>query len=357
MQPMRISLVLPFPVTKPVGGPKVMYEYANRLHRLGHSVTIFHSIKRPFKKSKTPVWIKQLLFKIRGVERPKWFPLEHGIKSVIVPEITNKYLQDADIIMCTWWQMTYAISELQDSKGKKFNLVQDFENWRGMEDRVKASYSLPVNQIVIAKYLQQLVKEVAGIEAIHIPNAVDEQKFSLSNPIETKAEATVIMLYSREPRKGTKYGMEAMEKLKQVYPDLKLVLFGVYPAPAGLPAWMEYHQKPADLASLYNSAAIFCSASLGEGWALPPAEAMACGCAVVCTDIGGHRDYARDNDTALLVPTENAAAIAEKIGYLIEHQNERERMAANALRIMQTEFNWNTSTQKLEAAYAESLKK
>lgn len=356
MQPMRISIVLPFPVTKPVGGAKVMYEYANRLSGLGHTVSIFHSINRPFKKSSTPVWFKQILFRLRGVERPGWFPLKPGIKSVIVPAITNKHMPDADIVMCTWWQMTYAISELQESKGKKFNLIQDYETWAGMEDKVKASYSLPVNQIVIAAYLQQIVKEAAGVHALHIPNAVDEKKYFVSTPIASRDPQSVIMLYSREPRKGTAYGLEALEQLHKNYPGLKLILFGVYPAPADLAHWIKYYQKPNDLAALYNSAAVFCSPSLGEGWALPPAEAMACGCAVVCTNIGGHRDYARDNDTALLVAPESITALVKKIGYLFENELERRRIAANALRVMSTEFNWDASAKKLEEAFAHSLK-
>ena len=38
---MRISIVLPFPVTKPVGGAKIMYEYANRLAEEGNKIVIY----------------------------------------------------------------------------------------------------------------------------------------------------------------------------------------------------------------------------------------------------------------------------------------------------------------------------
>mgnify|MGYP003350828049 CR=1 FL=1 len=48
---LNIAMVLPFPVTKPVGGAKIIYEYANRLFERGHSITIYHSIKRPFKNA------------------------------------------------------------------------------------------------------------------------------------------------------------------------------------------------------------------------------------------------------------------------------------------------------------------
>ena len=46
---LRINIILPFPVTKPVGGAKIMYEYANHFSAKGHRVTVLHSLKRPFK--------------------------------------------------------------------------------------------------------------------------------------------------------------------------------------------------------------------------------------------------------------------------------------------------------------------
>lgn len=352
---MRITIILPFPVTKPVGGPKIMYEYANRLAVLGHAVTIYHSIKRPFKKSAAPVWIKQLVFMLRGVARPKWFPLLPSIKSVIVPEITDSYIQDADVILSTWWQMTYAIHILSPSKGKKFNLIQDYEVWKGQEDKVINSYFLPVNHLVIARYLQQLVLEKTGKAPIHLPNAIDVEKFFITIPASSRNPASIIMLYSEEPRKGTKFGIEALKKLKENIPSLRVVLFGIYPPPADLPDWMVYHQRPADLPRLYNNAAIFFSPSLGEGWALPPAEAMACGCAVVCTNIGGHADYAIHNKTALLCIPEDVNDMEDKLKTLINNTEKRLSISLEANKLITTEFTWQASVQKLEQCFNEKL--
>ena len=188
-----------------------MYEYSNRLSALGHEVTVYHSIKRPFKKSSAPVWVKQVIFHLRGVQRPKWFPMLESVKSVIVPAITDRYIPDADVVMGTWWQMTYAIDALSPSKGKKFNLIQDIEVWKGQEEKVMESYRLPVYQMVIAKYLEKLVVEVAGKEPIYLPNAIDTEKFFITNPPIERDPATVIMLYSEEPRKATASGIASLK--------------------------------------------------------------------------------------------------------------------------------------------------
>ncbi|MFM7710576.1 MAG: glycosyltransferase family 4 protein [Ferruginibacter sp.] len=344
----RIHIILPFPVTKPVGGAKIMYEYANRLAARGHRVHIFHSIKRPFKKSATPVWIKQWLFALRGVARPRWFPLDARVQSTIVPEITDRYLPDADVVLSTWWQMAFAIHALSPSKGKKFNLIQDYEVWAGQTDNVHASYALPIQHLVIARYLQDLVFEKTGVRPIHIPNAIDQHRFSLTNPIETRAPLSIIMLYSKEPRKGSDYGIRVLERLKETVPILHVVLFGVYPCGENIPSTFDYHQRPNDLAALYNQSALFVSPSLGEGWALPPAEAMACGCAVVCTRIGGHLDYAADEQTALLFEPGNEDDMYRAIERALNDQLLRERIARQGNTLITTSFSWNRSVDMLE---------
>jgi glycosyltransferase involved in cell wall biosynthesis len=343
MTPLRITIVLPFPVTKPVGGPRIMYEFANRFHALGHYVEVVHSLKRPFKKMKSPLWWKKFIFFLQGASRPNWFPLNPAIKSRIVNEISNEFLPDADIVFSTWWQMTYAISELAPSKGKQVNLIQDYEVWVGQEDKVLASYQLPVHHAVIAKYLEQLVNRHSSKPTAYFPLAIDNTKFNLFNPIERRNSYSIIALYSEEKRKGTSYLLAALENLKKEFPLLAVTLFGVYKRPSSLPAWINYYQKPSNLAELYNKHAIFLSASLGEGWALPPAEAMACGCAVVCTDIGGHADYAIENKTALLTKVGDSASIQTAISTLLNDDETRISLAKEGNKYLLTHFNWENS--------------
>ncbi len=358
MNKLIINIILPFPVTKPVGGAKIMYEYANRLQQNGHTVSIFHSIKRPFKKSNTPLWYKQLVFALRGVGRPKWFKLNKEIKSSIISEITDRYLPNADIVLSTWWQMTYAVAVLSPSKGKKFNLIQDYEIWAGHQDKVEASFSLPVNHLVIARYLQKMVAaKNNGINPVHIPNAIDNKKFFIKTSPASRDPFTVIMLYSEESRKDSATGISALKQLQQEFPRLKVQLFGVYPVPEGLPEFMKYVQKPANLCELYNEAAIFLSPSLGEGWALPPAEAMACGCAVVCTDIGGHHDYAINGSTAILVQPGNTKDMIEKIRSLLKNDQLRVQLAAAGSTLINNTFNWDHSVKLMESCFFNSLKK
>ena len=353
---LKINIVLPFPVTKPGGGAKIMYEYANRLFEKGHDIYIYHSIKRPFKKSKTPVWIKQLIFFFRNVARPKWFPLHKNIVCKIVPEITDSHIRNADIILSTWWQMTYAVSALNNLKGKKFNLIQGHEIWVGHEEAVLNSYKLPINHLVISKYLQILVEKKSGKSPVYLPNALNTDEFFDIKNHELRDAFTLIMLFSNEPIKGTEYGLQALELVHKKYPQLKVILFGVFLQPENLPSYITYYQNPENLNLLYNTASIFFSPSNGEGWALPPAEAMACGCAVVCTEIGGHLDYAVDGKSALLVQPKDINNMSEKILSLLTNTTLRNLIAQNGHQLITTSFSWDRSTKKLEDCLYNSLK-
>jgi glycosyltransferase involved in cell wall biosynthesis len=84
---------------------------------------------------------------------------------------------------------------------------------------------------------------------------------------------------------------------------------------------------PAELRAAYNRASVFFSSSRYEGWGLPMAEAMACGAAVVSTRNGGVEDFLRDEVNGLLVPIENARAIADSVLRLLRDEKQRVRLA------------------------------
>lgn len=343
---LRFNFLLPFPVTKPVGGPKVMYEYANRLAARGHSVTLLHPIARPYKTSSTPIWLKRVMFALRRAARPTWFPLRKDVESRIIPSAEARYVDDADASLCTWWEMAYMLDSWPDRKGAKFNLIQDYEVWNGQEELVKRSYQLPLNHICISRYLQTLVAGESGVEPTYLPNAIDTRVFFEAVRQGDRNPQSLIMLYSTEPRKGTAYGIEAVKTLKKMFPALKVTFFGVVD-PQDLPDWVAYRKKPKDLAALYNQHAIFLSPSLAEGWALPPAEAMSCGCAVVCTDIGGHKDYAIHEKTALLAPPKSGNELALAVARVLNDNHLHLRLAAESGRFIRETFNWEKNVDRL----------
>jgi glycosyltransferase involved in cell wall biosynthesis len=166
------------------------------------------------------------------------------------------------------------------------------------------------------------------------------------------------MLYSDTELKGSSDGISALEIAKNKVPFLKAVVFGVGRKPNKLPKWIEYiHNPPQSLLveKIYNGCSIYLCPSWTEGWHLPPAEAMSCGCAVVSTDIGGVNDYAGQEKTALLSPPRNQEALTKNFLRVLEDDDLRIRLAKAGYERIQ-EFTWERSTDLLEQFLMQHIK-
>lgn len=101
-----------------------------------------------------------------------------------------------------------------------------------------------------------------------------------------------------------------------------------------------------DMSAFYHSCDIFICASWWEGFGLPALEAMACGCAVITTDNGGCREYARDNENCLMVEPHNIKALAEKVDMLLSNRSLCRRLMAGGLHTA-GKFNYEKSAETL----------
>lgn len=338
---------MPFKARRPAGGFRVMYEYANRLSDLGYSIRISYSLKTKYIQYRFPYWIRLILSYIEGFRTNKWFDFRSNIDLTYIKSVSNKYIEDADVVIATWWSTAYDMGDLSESKGKKINLIQGYENWEGAEDLLHSSYNMKgVTNIAVATYLKDIITKFTNKPVHIIPNAIDTNLFKINNSIEHRTSTAVCMLYSIQEIKGSKYGLEALKIVKEKYPELEVTLFGVCPEPENLPDWMKFYRNPLNLSNIYNEHSIFISNSFTEGMALTPMEAMACGCAVICTDIPGHQEYAFDGDTALLVPAGEAETMAQAIIQLIENNQLRTKIAQQGNLFVQR-FSWNVAVEKM----------
>jgi glycosyltransferase involved in cell wall biosynthesis len=166
------------------------------------------------------------------------------------------------------------------------------------------------------------------------------------------------------PRKGIRFLVEAVARLKPRFPELKLVLAG-----DGFerPALVKLAEKlgigddvtflgwvpNVTLPQYYRAAAISVIPSLEEGFGIPAAEAMGCEVPVVASDAGGLPEVVEHGVTGLVVPRGDTPALAEAIGSLLENPERRRRMGIagreRALRL----FDWDRSAEQFERLYLE----
>lgn len=355
---MRITFVLPALSRVPIGGYRVVYEYANQLFARGHNVTVVHarrvladalppplSLSRRLRLDASYVRERLLPPKIR------WQAVDGGVKLRVVPDPSERYLPDADAIFATWWPTAEYISKCSPSKGEKFYLVQDFAPWQGPKDRLDATWRLPLHKVTDSRWLYEQVCEAEGSSAntINIPIGIDHQKFRLIADIEARPKR-VTMYFGTVGYKTPEVGVRALEIVKQHYPSVIVGFFGQrVERPAGIPSWASYrgHVPGEELLGIYNGSSIFVCCSAAEGFGLPPAEAMACGCAVASTDCGGVREFAEHGLTALLSPPGNPEELAKNILRLLEDEGLRVRLAREGNKRIRA-FRWERCADLLE---------
>jgi len=349
-----ITFLLPGAGTNPIGGYKVVYEYANRLQLDGFNVKIIYAASLFFKEQTIGLKIRsclrylyRLLF--QNYTCKSWFKLEKGIEEIWIWSLDVNNIPVTDIIVATSWETAeYLDTYSNEIASRKLYLIQGYEVWKTSNiERLLATWKSKLEKIVIAPWLQDIANKMVE-KSILIENGFDLNCFKLNVPIAERNPYNLCMLYHTSILKGFQDGFRAIKIVREIYPHIRLNLFGVYKKPSNLPDWVNYFQKPDKMLHnrIYNESSIFIGPSHTEGFCLTPPEAMLCGCAIVCTDIGGYTVLCKHEETALISPVNEAKSMADNIIRLIRDQNLRFQLAKNGNNVVRN-YTWDRSYGKL----------
>jgi glycosyltransferase involved in cell wall biosynthesis len=84
---------------------------------------------------------------------------------------------------------------------------------------------------------------------------------------------------------------------------------------------------------------------------LKPLEAMAQGRLLVASDVGGHRELIRDQETGVLFKAGDVDALAAKVLDLLSDRRRWPRLRAAARSFVETERNWTSSVARYRQPY------
>jgi glycosyltransferase involved in cell wall biosynthesis len=163
--------------------------------------------------------------------------------------------------------------------------------------------------------------------------------------------------------KGIRSLVRAHEILARRGQPVRLLMAGdvdpVNPAsipPQDVAAWgrrpgIEVLGHVADIRDVWRVAHIAVLPSRREGLPLSLLEAAACGRPIVATDVPGCREIAREGINALLVPPDDAEALADAIGRLATDAAMRARFAGAGRRLVEDEFSANIVGKQIVGLY------
>ena len=327
---MKINFYMPRVYRKISGGYKVIYQYSNYLATKGHDIHIYYNMNDGKNSKHIPKFIGRLIWKLLFIGFPSWFKFHKNVTQSLARKYEDKYIRNADISIATTPHTAYPVSMLSKEKGKKYYFIQGYENWGSTTDEfVRGSYNLGMNNIVISKWLKEIVDKYSKDESKLILNGIDFEIFKIDTLIEKREPYSICMLYSNNfSRKGSKDGLKIIKKIKQKYPNIEINFFSTDRRPSDLPNWITYIHNATEMevAELLNKSAIYMCTSLQEGFGLPGLEAMACGCALVTTNCLGIMEYANE-ENAMISKPKDVQAMYDNIDKLLSNNELRIELA------------------------------
>ncbi len=346
---MKICFVLPQMVKKPIGGYKIVYEYANRLSEMGYEVSLLYLNEKALERFHLPGILRKRAIAIFTRNEPKWFKLNKDIKKYSSTEkITWKLLESVNVVVATGADTVKKTYELFYGK-RLLYLIQDHETWLYPEDKINEMYRMGFENIVISSWLKKIVDAQSGVPSLLLKNPVDIKMYRVKVDPRKRDKYKVGLLYHQAKHKGVKYALKAIDIVKARIPELKLCMFGTSYPDFEMKEWMEFNYRASQLDTIriYNDISIFICASISEGYGLTGLEAMACGAALVSTEYDGVREYAKDGFNALLSPIEDSVSLANNIIEIIENDGLRYEIIQNGINSVK-DFSWEQALTKLD---------
>ena len=239
------------------------------------------------------------------------------------------------------------------------------------------------NRIVtVSEYTKRSVSEHYGISPSRIaviPNGVSASYMPIENFTETIAYKQLVQDYaihsrtplimhvgSEHPRKNLKTVLKTIAILKKQYPEILLLKIGEPGLRSGRANTLHLIDQlnlrnnvkflgsiPLDrINELYTIADALLFPSKLEGFGLPPLEAMAAGCPVVCSNATALPEVVGDG--GLMHDADNAEAFAASIRHILTNTEFRNNLIERGKK-RSTLFSWDIAARDMVKIYRELL--
>jgi glycosyltransferase involved in cell wall biosynthesis len=166
------------------------------------------------------------------------------------------------------------------------------------------------------------------------------------------------------PQKGQSCLIRAFARIRSSIPNTCLLIVGSGPDAAvlarlaqqtGCADAVHFVGEHANVAECFHAMDVFAFPSLGEGFGLALAEAMACGVPVVASAVGGVPELVTDGASGLLVPPADPEALAAAILRILDEPDLAAGLSTTALRVISDNFSVERMAAQVSELYARLL--
>jgi len=240
----------------------------------------------------------------------------------------SKALKAVDIATCDGENTAKALAGLMGSSERIRKIYFGVDTQKNNPGRrVEGFYS---------KYLksgrEKIVIDVRGFNKVYDPDT-----FIKAIPLVLEKRPDTVFIMARESERRKAY--EEMVASMGVADSVKFI----------------GDIRPEEFATYLASVDVYVSTAISEsGLSASTAEAMACGTAVVSTDVGDAAYWIEEGKTGMIVPKGDHKALSDKILYLLSNDDMRKSMGREARNTIETRQDYYKEMSKVEALY-ESL--
>ncbi len=187
-------------------------------------------------------------------------------------------------------------------------------------------------------------------------------------PRERRAGGAVVIggVYALRPEKNIETLLDAFALVSARRPAVQLLIIGSGAMEISLKERastlrigrnVRFEPASADVAARMNEIDIFVLPSVSEALSNSLMEAMACGCAVTASHVGGNPELVREGETGLLFEPRDAVGLARNLDLLVDQEDLRHRLASAGAEFIRDNFSVEVSARRMGEIYTSLLAK
>ena len=301
-----------------IGGHAAML--ADKLSDYGYKVKKMQVPHIPIKNLKNPSFA--LFSSLKSLTNRESFDIVHGFN--IPSAYAMKYAKGKKKVLSIHGVFSEQVDTLHSKSISSVAKIAEAQvlNW-------------PDKLTTDSKATQKLYKEKFGLNFEYLPSPLDIQKFSDISDV-TKIENQVAYVGRDSYEKGIDIIKQAESKIdgRVIYCTDR--------------SW-------DDAMKIIKSSQVVVVPSRMESLPTTVKEAFYLNVPVVATDVGGIPELVKDNETGILVPSENPDRLADAVNELLSDKQKAKRLANNGNKFVKNHMTWDIILPKYIQFYEELL--